>query len=117
MKSFKEYLFEKIQSLGNSGWNRRRHRVTNDKGDHLGDLIDNENGTWTTTRKRNGLVVRKKHSNKDNAIAHLNTSVSEGTTDYEAHDDFGSPKKKVLARKSPSSSGGGGDGGSGNGGT
>ncbi len=37
------------------------------------------------------------------------------TVDYEAHDDFGSPKKKVLARKSPSS--GGGNGGSGNGGT
>ena len=32
------------------------------------------------------------------------------TVDYEAHDDFGSPKKKVLVRKSPSSSGGGGDG-------
>lgn len=31
--------------------------------------------------------------------------------DYEAHDDFGSPKKKVLARKSPSSSGGGGGNG------
>lgn len=30
--------------------------------------------------------------------------------DYEAHDDFGSPKKKVLARKSPSSSGGNGGG-------
>lgn len=37
------------------------------------------------------------------------------TVDYEAHDDFGSPKKKVLARKSPSS--GGGNGGGGNGGT
>jgi hypothetical protein len=31
------------------------------------------------------------------------------TVDYEAHNDFGSPKKKVLARKSPSSSGGNGD--------
>ena len=32
------------------------------------------------------------------------------TVDYEAHDYYGSPKKKVFARKSPSSSGGGGDG-------
>jgi hypothetical protein len=28
------------------------------------------------------------------------------TVDYQAHDDFGSPKKKVLARRSPSSAGG-----------
>jgi hypothetical protein len=34
------------------------------------------------------------------------------TVDYAAHDDFGSPKKKVLARKSPSSSGGDGGNGS-----
>lgn len=40
--------------------------------------------------------------------------VKEATTDYEAHDDFGSLKKKVLTRKSPSSSGG--NGGNGNGG-
>lgn len=34
---------------------------------------------------------------------------------YAAHDDFGSPEKKVLARKSPSSSGGGSAGGNGGG--
>lgn len=28
------------------------------------------------------------------------------TVDYEGHDYYGSPKKKVLTRKSPSSSGG-----------
>lgn len=30
---------------------------------------------------------------------------------YEAHDYYGSPKKLILARKSPSSSGGGGGNG------
>ena len=33
------------------------------------------------------------------------------TVDYEGHDYYGSPKQKVLARKSSSSSGGGSDGG------
>lgn len=34
------------------------------------------------------------------------------TVDYEGHDYYGSPKQKVLARKSSSSSGGGAGGGS-----
>ena len=38
----------------------------------------------------------------------------ESKTMYAAHDYYGSPKKMVLKRKSPSSSGG--DGGNGNGG-
>lgn len=38
----------------------------------------------------------------------------ESKTMYAAHDYYGSPKKMVLKRKSPSSSGG--DGGDGNGG-
>lgn len=38
------------------------------------------------------------------------TSKPKKTVDYEAHDYYGSPKKKVLARKSPSSSGGGNGG-------
>lgn len=33
------------------------------------------------------------------------------TVDYEGHDYYGSPKKKVFTRKSPSSSGGSADGG------
>lgn len=38
------------------------------------------------------------------------------TVSYAAHDYYGSPEKKVLARKSPSCSGGNGGGGNGGGG-
>lgn len=55
---------------------------------------------------------------KENASEYQNVYIGkdideESKTMYAAHDYYGSPKKMVLKRKSPSSSG---DGGNGNGG-
>lgn len=57
-----------------------------------------------------------KQAEKEKAIEmKMNAAITEtNKTMYAAHDYYGSPKKLVLKRKSPSSSGG--DGGNGNGG-
>lgn len=65
--------------------------------------------------KRFKTYIDNKDPTKEKNIEMAMNSVSEdNTTEYAAHDYYGSPKKMVLKRKSPSSSGGGG--GNGNGG-
>lgn len=61
--------------------------------------------------KRFKTYKDNKDPTKEKNIEMAMNSVSEdNTTEYAAHDYYGSPKKMVLKRKSPSSSGGGGSG-------
>ena len=100
MKTFKNILLEKLVKVSPN-----QDKLLDDNGKEIG-RIGNNNTHFTSSRKKGSLKVKLKHKTKDAAIEHLKKSVSEDTTDYEAHDYYGSPKKKVLARKSPSSSGG-----------
>lgn len=55
--------------------------------------------------------IDKNDSTKEKNIEMAMNAVSEeGKQEYAAHDYYGSPKKMVLKRKSPSSSGGSADG-------
>ena len=60
--------------------------------------------------------LNDKNAEKEKSIEmKMNAAITENDkTMYAAHDYYGSPKKMVFKRKSPSSSGG--DGGNGNGG-
>lgn len=100
MKTFKQLLEEKLVKVSTG-----LEKLVDSKGKEIGRIGDNHT-YFTTSRKKGDTKVKMKHKTKEKAIEHLKKHVSEDTTDYEAHDYYGSPKKKVLTRKSPSSSGG-----------
>lgn len=63
-----------------------------------------EKDSWLTSKRQqfwNAMDEKKKRED---------VASPKKTVDYEGHDYYGTPKKKVLARKSPSSSGGSSDG-------
>jgi hypothetical protein len=62
-------------------------------------------------KKFKTYIDQKDPTKEKNIEMAMNSVSEEGKQVYAAHDYYGSPKKLVLKRKSPSSSGGGADGG------